>query len=191
MPLCNVKFPANAEMFNGFIIEIALFDILPAEYMLDLIMYFPQEDPLNLNFEILEYGSTYAVPNLGTIFFMFIFFVLLALINVVLFFIGADQRNARKHHANLSKFLYWKGSVRFIIESYMEILLATCINIALYNRESEYVGVSFSNYFTIVLFTIAVGLPIWVIIFFLFNIHKWEDEEFEERHGAVLEGTRI
>ena len=73
----------------------------------------------------------------------------------------------------------------------MEILLATCINIALYNRESEYVGVSFSNYFTIGLFTIAVGLPIWVIIFFLRNIHRWEDEEFEEKHGAVLEGTRI
>ena len=90
MPLCNVKFPANAELFNGLIIEIALFDILPAEYMLDFIMYFPQEDPLNLNFEILEYGSTYAVPNLGTIFFMFIFFVVLAIINVFLWICSAD-----------------------------------------------------------------------------------------------------
>ena len=35
MPLCNIKFPANAELFNGFIIEIALFDILPSEYMLE------------------------------------------------------------------------------------------------------------------------------------------------------------
>ena len=80
--------------------------------------------------------------------------------------------------------------MRFIIESYMEILLATSINIALW-KDSEYVGVSFSNYFTIVFFIIAVGLPIWVIIFFLFNINRWDDEEFEERHGAVLEGSRI
>ena len=50
MPLCNIKFPANAELFNGFIIEIALFDILPSEYMLEQIVYYPQEDSFNLNF---------------------------------------------------------------------------------------------------------------------------------------------
>ena len=35
MPLCNIKFPANSELFNGFMIEIALFDILPSEWLLE------------------------------------------------------------------------------------------------------------------------------------------------------------
>lgn len=191
MPLCNVKFPANAELFNGYMIEIAGFDILPTEFLLDKIMYFPEEDPLNLNFEILEYGSSYAIPNLGTIFFMLAILVILVPINGCLFLSSGSSKEIRKQHENLTKFLFWKGSVRIMIESYLEILLATSINFAMYNRETEYVGVTISNVVTIVLFVTAVGLPVWVVIFFLFNIKKWGQDEFEEKHGSVLEGSRL
>jgi len=77
MPLCNIKFPANAELFNGFMIEIALFDILPSEDMLEAMIYYPQDEPFNLNFQILQYGTIYAIPNLGTIFFILATFALL------------------------------------------------------------------------------------------------------------------
>ena len=77
MPLCNIKFPANAELFNAFMIEIALFDILPSEWILEQSMYFPQDDSFNLNFQILEYNSPYAIPNLGTLFFASMSFIIL------------------------------------------------------------------------------------------------------------------
>ena len=173
MPLCNIKFPANAELFNGFMIEIALFDILPSEWMLEQMIYYPQEDSFNLNFQILEYNSSFAVPNLGTIFFILLTFLLLIPISILLVFFSTDIKELRKHSKNLKDFLYWKGTIRFFTESYMEILLAVGLNIAMFNDELEYAGVKFSNYFAITFFVLAAGLPIWIIIFFWLNYSKW------------------
>ena len=55
MPLCNIKFPANAESFNGFMMQVAVFDVIPSDYILSKTVYFPQEDPFSLNFELLDF----------------------------------------------------------------------------------------------------------------------------------------
>ena len=107
MPLCNIKFPANAELFNGFMIEIALFDILPSEYLLEQIVYYPQQDPFNLNFQILDYSSIYAIPNLGTIFFMFAGILLLVPISIALVLSAKLLKELNKHSQKLKEFLYW------------------------------------------------------------------------------------
>lgn len=37
----------------------------------------------------------------------------------------------------------------------------------------------------------AVGLfPIWAMYFYCKNFDKWEDEEWEEKYGAALEGVK-
>ena len=76
MPLANIKYPANAAQYNKVMIEIAIFDILPDDLLLGNV-YFPQEDNFNINFQEIGYESIYAVPNLGTVFFMFLTFLIL------------------------------------------------------------------------------------------------------------------
>ena len=51
MPLMNVKFPANANSFIVFLVDIANFDILPTDIVFEYIFTFPEDDePYNLNF---------------------------------------------------------------------------------------------------------------------------------------------
>jgi hypothetical protein len=191
MPLCNIKFPGNAELFNGFMIEIALFDILPSEWMLEQMIYYPPADPFNLNFQILQYESSYSVPNLGTIFFMFLTFLMLVPILITMAFFATDLKELRKHTSNLKDFLFWKGTIRFFTESYMEVLLASGLNLAMFASELDYKGVYFANYFSIALFVLAAGLPLWILIFFWWNISKWEEDEFMNKYSPILEGTRL
>ena len=190
MPLSNIKFPANAEGFNGFMMQIAVFDIIPADYILDKVVYFPQEDPFNLNFELLDFKSIYAVPNLGTIFFMFLTFILLVPVSCLITCWAFKLRELRKYDKQLKEFLMWGGTVRFLMESYMELLLAACLNVLMFDNTSGYIGVAFSNYYALFFFVITVGFPIWIILFYLLKIDQWEDEEFERKWGTVLEGTR-
>ena len=51
MPLvANLKFPANAALFNEFMIQIAFFDIVPTEYFEKHLWYMPEQEPYNLAF---------------------------------------------------------------------------------------------------------------------------------------------
>ena len=61
----------------------------------------------------------------------------------------------------------WTGTVRFLMESYMELLLAACLNVLMYSNESGYIGVMFTNYYAVFFFVITVGFPIWIILFYL------------------------
>ena len=50
MPLMNVKFPANANTFIIFLVEIANFDVLPTDWLFAEIFDFPDDGSYNLNF---------------------------------------------------------------------------------------------------------------------------------------------
>ena len=126
----------------------------------------------------MKYTSTYAVPNLGTIFFIFLSFLILVPISIFIAFFASDLREIRTHSQSLKDFIYWKGTIRFFTESYMEILLAVGLNVANYNEESEFVGVMFSNYFAIAFFALSALLPLWIVIFFWCNIDRWGDKGF-------------
>lgn len=49
-------------------IEVNNFDVLPSEAILEEVAYFPEDDNFNLRFQLLQYNSSFAVPNLGSIF---------------------------------------------------------------------------------------------------------------------------
>ena len=51
MPLFWAKFPANASVFNGFLIGIATFDIVPSEEINESIFVLPEDKPYNINFQ--------------------------------------------------------------------------------------------------------------------------------------------
>ena len=45
-----IKFPANVMLINRVFIKIANFELIPSEEINDKLLYFPEEDPYNLNF---------------------------------------------------------------------------------------------------------------------------------------------
>ena len=59
MPLYeNLKIPASAMIITKGFIHVATFDLIPTDWLTDLIWdYFPEEDPFSQNFEIVGYES--------------------------------------------------------------------------------------------------------------------------------------
>jgi hypothetical protein len=56
MPLFNIQMPANAQLFYGFIMEVASFDVLPMQDFYDKYLPTPSWDgPLNDRFDALGF----------------------------------------------------------------------------------------------------------------------------------------
>ena len=77
MPLFWVKFPANANSMNNHLITIANFEVLPSTQMANELYVFPETKPFNINFQQATITGMYAVPNLGTVFYVILIFSLL------------------------------------------------------------------------------------------------------------------
>jgi hypothetical protein len=75
LPLFFVVFPANANYFLTYLIDLATFDILPAGSV-SLFFTFPVKPSFNLAFQSCHYASMYAIENLGTMLFLFNIYIL-------------------------------------------------------------------------------------------------------------------
>ena len=52
MPLTKkLLFPANAMIFNAFLIKIATFDLIPSEPLEELLYYLPEEEVYTIKFD--------------------------------------------------------------------------------------------------------------------------------------------
>ena len=78
MPLFNIKIPANAGMFTKQIMRIAAFDIVEIGGFLDDVLSLEPTQPLNENFEAVGLESIYLLNNMGTVAFLFFFWILAA-----------------------------------------------------------------------------------------------------------------
>lgn len=54
LPLLNINYPANANIFFGSIISLTTFDVLPHETLNDFVFNFSKTDPLNDRFDVLD-----------------------------------------------------------------------------------------------------------------------------------------
>jgi hypothetical protein len=79
LPLWNIKLPANATMFFGFIMTIASIDLLPTytlynEYLASMA----PTTAINENFQVIGVSSIYLNNNIGTLIISFLAFPVLA-----------------------------------------------------------------------------------------------------------------
>ena len=75
----DIKVPANVNYVMINFYEIANFDPLPAEDMTYELFDFPQNGPFNANFENTGYESTYAVMNMGSMFYFLTIYAITSL----------------------------------------------------------------------------------------------------------------
>ena len=50
MPLFKIKSPGNVNAFNEFFSEISSFKVMETEEVTNGLLYFPEMDPISLNF---------------------------------------------------------------------------------------------------------------------------------------------
>ena len=102
LPLFNIGMPANAQIFFGFIMELASFNILPMQNFYEKYLPTPDWDkPLDYKFEILGFQSSFFLNNLGS---MVVGIAMIPLLCCVLLILQAFSRFS-------SKIAKWKNKL--------------------------------------------------------------------------------
>ena len=123
MPLMkNIKYPANSLIFNEFLVEIVNLNIIPTEWLEEIIFRVRESDAFNINFEASGIESNLFINNVGFAIwsvFSYIFAAILSLTCIT------KSRIWKKFGSKI----YWNGLIRLYLSVYQEFALFSILNL--------------------------------------------------------------
>ena len=96
--------------------QFAEFDLIPTEYLDELMYYWPEEDPFSANFESVGIETTFFLENIGFAIWMANFNIVLILFHAAIYKVNCKSRCCQKFKEKLSFYLYWNGLIRLYME---------------------------------------------------------------------------
>ena len=69
------------------------------------------------------------IPSLGTLFYILIGQISMVFLHMLFYLLAAAVPKTSILKNKLSAYLYWNGSIRFMMESYMDIVLFSLMNV--------------------------------------------------------------
>jgi len=174
MALFDVRMPANAAMFFGFLMQIASFDFIPMDLLYEII--FPnkiESEPLSANFDQIGLSSKYFLYNLGSMILVFAMIPIKILLYFVLKPLNHFKR-VRKIRRNLWRSTFWNVTIATIKESFTVVVICVLINL----RELKFDDV---NQTVNSILTLAFGFtflcfPVVAVILLLVKFDKLQTE---------------
>ena len=100
-PLVDVSFPENAKLVYKQMILVATFDVLPTDDWFPEWFDLPEADSFSESFADLNYDSAFLVVNLGTIFFVVIYYIIMYLAFFVTVFFSNDIACCMRYRGKL------------------------------------------------------------------------------------------
>ena len=77
--------------------------------------------------------------------------------------------------------------IRLLFEGYLELCLS--IFVSLTDMEWPDNGsIRYNNWFSIIMSVMLFGLPLWIIVFYIYNSNKLDDDSFIESYGDIYDG---
>ena len=133
--------------------------------------------------------------NTGTVFFLAVTLISLILIYGLLLILKLVIKPITWLKMKIETYLFWNGILRFLVESYFEIVIAVGINSVFWDTTVKtemmsFPGVVISTCFCALFMIISVGLPIFILSFYLSNNDHWNQPKFISKYGTVLDSMR-
>ena len=178
MSLFKLKSPGNVNAFSEFFDEIATLDFFDTSDLTNEVFYIPEMDAISLNFQNAGYNTNLLIPCLGLLFYVTIGLICLFFVHGLVYLLAKAVPKVDRLTNKLSSFLHWNGSIRFILEGYMDIVLFSFLNVNYLEWSDSFWSVNASNYMAITFTVIFCGLPIVFIIFYGKNMKRWKDKKF-------------
>ena len=190
MPLFWVKFPANASLFNAFLIDIATFEVVPSEEINQEVFVLPDEEPYNVNWQQTRIDSTFCMLNLGTVLYVIVIYAILIISELIWRLLIKKCQRSEKYRIKLSKFLYWNAINTLAMEIYLDVGLSASLNIHTMKWLDNNPDLAVTNVFSYICMVYLAVYPVWMFIFYLAKFKSWRDEEFQQKYGSALDGTK-
>ena len=127
--------------------------------------------------------STFAAENLGTTLWLACLVVLLIIMYKVNMCCCITERLIGSFH--------WSGSIRFFVQAYFDFVMFISINLKYVKHETVYHSVKDSNAISYILLVVTVLMTIFITVFYWKNRNSWEQHNFKQKYGSILEGFII
>ena len=157
MPLFKITLPPLCSIFFGFLMQIASFDLIPIDSVIEEHGGMTPRDPINTNFESIGFESMYLLINLGTILIMIILFPVFLLILLILRLVDCYSCSS-KVSEKISRNLFWNAPIKILTESFAIILMCCFINLKVLGMDTT--GESISSVMTLFLLLVCLTYPL-------------------------------
>ena len=168
--LFQVELPLNVQAYFDVILQIVKFELFETADYLENVLQIEKGDPYNDKFEAMGFESRLTIFNLGPMIIFIIMWLLLFFTYLILKYL--DRYNRRVFGSlkqRFSNFLFWKGTLGFILGEYIVLMLCFALNYSVLSLDSYGNRINFA---LTMLITIAmVGLPVFGLIK-LYKINK-------------------
>ena len=94
----------------------------------------------------------------------------------------------RRH---LGKYLFWGTLIRLFTEGFFEIALLSILNPKTFEWDSPFRMVNFSNFVSLFAILMVAFLPLYLVCFYAVKKDKWNDDNFQQTSGALLEDYKL
>lgn len=92
---------------------------------------------------------------------------------------------------SMTRYLFFNGPIRLLMETYLDVMLFSALNIMSVDWDASNESVQYSNYTSVVFLVLTIALPLVLLPLYLCNIRIVDEAKFSEKYGAALEGTNI
>ena len=154
-------------------------------------MYIPEAEPLSVNFQQAGYESELFIPNLGLLFYIMLGQFCLYGIDLIMLFSCKSCPKLTKLAVKLNGYLYVNGTIRLFMEAYLDLTLVTFLNIDYFDWNNKIPANIASNMLAAFFAVAVVVFPITLLIYFACNMKKWNDPDFSNKSGTLLEGVNL
>ena len=182
MPLLNVLFPANAELVYHMIIQIATFDMIPVDKVIIEV-----EDSVNVlstrklsksdSFDAFGFDSSDPIALMQIMFLFLLFLFLWPFITMLLRGIFFCCPKCWKCLEFLDRKIFWNTYVRFMLETYLEIMISCCLRFDSISFDDA--TEIFQSVFAIVLMVILCVFTLFTPIYLMTMKNKTDSKEFK------------
>ena len=191
MPLYEMlKFPANAMTISKELIKVAKFDLIPTEWIDEILWYFPEGEAFSQNFDAAGFESQLFLENVGPTLYLTMLNVVFGVLHILLLPFRRLGGFAEKLVKKLELYLYFNGSFRFYMEIFLDVCLIASLNLHTVDWDSPFSSVMVSNYLSIVFLVLICIWPIDITIVTYLHPKIWLHEKFEERCGTIFDGLK-
>ena len=165
--------------------------LLDYRKLFDEFFYIPEQDPFSRSFENADYESKFLIVNAASLFTSFSLWTGLQLVLLLLFgSYSCYSERADWVRKRIQDNLLWRGSIRFLMESYLELCVLSILNVQEIKWYDGLAFITFSNRTSYALLVILGIVPLLLLCIILKHRDRLKEYVFKARYGSILDGTK-
>lgn len=189
MVLINLLYPANIQKVFITFMQIVSFEAYDTSEFFEDNLKLTHTEAVNTPLEMLGYESQNFIINSGLCFVVFMASLLgLAFIGICFMLEGRHVVFARLYRG-LKNTLIWNFFIRLLLEGYIDLALASIIQIKNLNINGFGDAISFSTGFSVL--HLVVLFPFVCLAFLKTNFKKLDSMEVRKTYGSIYTGLRV